>query len=275
MGRFCFPKIIFYDQYQKGDLISKTPFSKVHICNNTSETQNTDELVVKIQKPFINKNNIKNEIKILKLLSESKYTPQLVYDEYHYLHCFLVFKKIPGNTLLEYSKNQSTQGIQPYIKEQCIHQLLEGFKYLQKHRIIHRDIKNDNIMIRVDGEDVLLKIIDFGLSRYQQNLKDFTTNEICGAYPYMCPEMLSNRYYNGNCDTWSLGVLIYFIFTQKYPYKIDLKNIKNHMLFHTPPEQIILNWNPKISKNSRVEALLRKMLLFDSDKRPLISELTY
>lgn len=263
----CCKPSVFYSEYEKGNLITSTPFSKVYLCKGFTNKENN--LVVKIQKPHRNKNNIRNEINILKLLQNSKHITKLIYDEVNFFSSYIVFEKITGETLLEYLK--TPQDIS--IKYDLVKQLLTGFKYLQSYHILHRDIKPDNIMVEINQNKPLIKIIDFGLARFQKNLKDFNSNEICGIYKYMCPEMLSFIFYNGSCDTWSLGVLFYYIFTYKYPYKINAKYLKEYMLFHTDAKEIIKDINLDIITNLDIKQLLSKMFIFDRSVRPLISEL--
>ena len=90
--------------------------------------------------------------------------------------------------------------------------------------------------------DYLLKItiIDFGLSVYQKDIYLLQQNEFSGTYQYVCPEMYRGIFYNASCDTWSLGVLLYYLFYNTYPYKVNSKKAKQCIMFKVLPKCIKL-----------------------------------
>ncbi len=71
--------------------------------------------------------------------------------------------------------------------------------------IIHRDIKPDNILIK----NGIIKISDFGFSRYAifEGQENFTNG--IGTPLYMSPQLLNNSKYTSKCDVWSVGVVLY------------------------------------------------------------------
>lgn len=256
--------INFYSQYSLGEQITKTNFSQVYHCNNKD---GNNKLVAKIQNPITNPNNIKSEIAILRHLSHPKYTCELVYNEYKFWKCFLVFKCIKGPHLGDYLKGD----IDYKEKIKITRDLLSAFTYIQNKGVIHRDIKLDNIMV---DENRMVKIIDFGFSIYHKNIDNFVSNIPTGAYLYMCPEMLSVTFYGAECDTWSLGVLLYYMFKGDYPYKFSKKIANSYAQFHQYPN--ILKQTPDYSHlDDEVVVLLKKMLVCDGYDRPKISDIDY
>ncbi|OHT11767.1 cAMP-dependent protein kinase catalytic subunit beta [Tritrichomonas foetus] len=96
-------------------------------------------------------------------------------------------------------------------------QLSRALFYLHEFkRIVHRDIKLENIMMTSDGQ---AKIIDFGFSKDLtgccplktavdcNNLSKLST--ICGSISYMPPEMIYHYEYSEKVDIWSLGIVLY------------------------------------------------------------------
>lgn len=262
----CFNKNKFSKIYEKNNMIIKTKFSKIYICTDKETKKN---YIVKMQNPLTNKNNIRNEIKILKYINNLDNICKVLHTEINLCSSYIVFNKFDGITLLSYLNNNN-----PNISDKIniIKQLLKGFTFIQNKNIIHRDIKSDNIMINYSN-NIEIKIIDFGLSIYQKYLLNFCHNEPCGIYSHMCPEMLSGIYYNASCDTWSLGVVIYYLLMNDYPYKLNMKNIINYYNFHIDPNKIINTINFNIIKNIELQNLLKKMLIVERNDRQLINQL--
>lgn len=92
-------------------------------------------------------------------------------------------------------------------------QMLHGLQFLHSNRIVHRDIKAENVLYGgPDGKT--LKLADFGLAR----VVGFTQlTSVCGTTSYMAPEMLSNEGYRMPADIWSFGVLCYLTVTGECP----------------------------------------------------------
>ncbi|KAM3131627.1 hypothetical protein pb186bvf_016291 [Paramecium bursaria] len=81
-----------------------------------------------------------------------------------------------------------------------IFQLCSVIYYIQKQNIIHRDIKEDNIMVLGDQ----IKLGDFGLAvKLQKNQK---LNQFCGTPGYMAPEIVLKQNYDQSADIYSLGM---------------------------------------------------------------------
>jgi len=93
-------------------------------------------------------------------------------------------------------------------------QMMCGLEHCHEHRIAHRDVKPENLLITRDGR---LLIADFGLSGV---IKDGELlNESCGSYNYAAPEIILSRPYAGpEVDIWSAGVVLYVMLTGKVPF---------------------------------------------------------
>ena len=73
----------------------------------------------------------------------------------------------------------------------------------QNEKIIHRDVKTENIFIDSDGK---YKLGDFGVSREAQGT---TMGTLTGTEDYMAPEIMQHKEYNNNVDIYSIGIVMY------------------------------------------------------------------
>lgn len=84
-----------------------------------------------------------------------------------------------------------------------IAQIADALNYCHSKKVIHRDIKAENLLIGAKGE---IKIADFGWAVHSP----FSARQtICGTPDYLPPEMICNRPHDHTVDIWSVGVLCY------------------------------------------------------------------
>ena len=103
-----------------------------------------------------------------------------------------------------------------------------GLYYLKIKKIIHKDIKPENIF---QFENGVIKLGDFGLSRKQIMYSQLKTKSNSGTHPYMSPEQHTidevTQTYNitYQTDAWSLGIIIHELIAGKKPFE-DIDDIK-------------------------------------------------
>lgn len=91
-------------------------------------------------------------------------------------------------------------------------QLLEGLDFLHLNRVIHRDMKPQNILILEN--EMKIKITDFGLARIHCNPQTALTSVVVTLW-YRAPELLLGCDYSTAVDLWSIGCIIYELLTLK------------------------------------------------------------
>ncbi|KAI9317999.1 kinase C-like protein, partial [Dichotomocladium elegans] len=95
-------------------------------------------------------------------------------------------------------------------------ELATGIKYLHSKRVVHRDIKPQNILLDDRGH---AHITDFNIATYLSNKRVLTSNS--GTGYYMAPEVYRGGGYNEAVDWWSLGVTLYECVYKKRPFECN------------------------------------------------------
>ncbi|GLU00873.1 hypothetical protein SLE2022_182110 [Rubroshorea leprosula] len=96
-------------------------------------------------------------------------------------------------------------------------QLINAVDYCHSRGVYHRDLKPENLLLDSDG---VLKVSDFGLSAFSQNIReDGLLHTACGTPNYVAPEILTSKGYDGTAsDIWSCGVILYVLMAGYLPF---------------------------------------------------------
>ena len=123
-------------------------------------------------------------------------------------------------------KQNLTETLLAYITKQ----ILDGLNYIHKSKIIHMDIKQQNILI---DEHLNIKITDFSVSFPYENFKEHDKIKLplAGTSLYMSPEVLNKEKIDyedcSKIDTFSLGILLYNAAFEQFPFDLDYSDKKN------------------------------------------------
>lgn len=142
------------------------------------------------------------------------------------------------------------------------HQVAAAVAHLHHLGIVHRDIKDTNILLN-DTDDVCL--IDFGSAAYYRPGRLFTT--LCGTRDCMAPEILRSEPYAGPPqDIWSLGILLYTLIYREMPLRDSSPSYQGNAR-----EQSDVGWNLTFfSVGHGAAGLLAKLLDGNANQRPTI-----
>ena len=143
-------------------------------------------------------------------------------------------------------------------------QLSEGLAHVHAMRVLHRDLKLENVFVAADGE---AKIGDFGIAKVLSETVEMAATCV-GSPCYLSPEIVQGASYSYKSDVWSLGVMLYRIATNKFPF--DAANLAQLALKITagsfPP------LSPKYSPSAH--HLLALLLQIDPRLRGSMREVT-
>lgn len=184
--------------------ISKIGEGKNSIVYSAFSNKTSESLVLKISN---NENALENERLILSDLHHEGIIKLIEYFE-EGSKKILVLES--GRDLVEYINENGT-----FSENEAKYRfkiIFEAIQYLHERKIIHRDIKLENVIIT---EKRNLKLIDFDLC-YNPKRKNLPNG--CGTLPYLAPEIINCRSYDNKIDVWSLGITLYASVLGYFPF---------------------------------------------------------
>ncbi|KAI8577081.1 hypothetical protein K450DRAFT_253565 [Umbelopsis ramanniana AG] len=182
-------------------------------------------------------------------------------------NAYLVLEVCENHTLARMLKQRQRLS-EPETRYYLI-QLLDICRFMHDNKVIHRDIKANNILLdyKMDA-----KLVDFGLAALLVSAEE-RKRTICGTPNYMAPEILYGRNgHNQQVDIWSLGILCYTMLVGTPPFHESshdaiYQKIRNNQIMqaYTFPDNI------KLSDNAK--DVITSLLVNDPEKRPTIKQL--
>ena len=141
---------------------------------------------------------------------------------------YFVMEQVEGKSITKYC-DEYKLSVEERLKLFC--QVCDGVHHAHQKGIIHRDIKPSNILVSLQDDQALPKIIDFGIAKaITQPLTDKTSytkqGQLLGTPEYMSPEQAEMAYQDidTRSDIYSLGVVLYELLTGVTPF--DAKRLR-------------------------------------------------
>ncbi len=144
-------------------------------------------------------------------------------------------------------------------------QVARALNAAQEHQLVHRDIKPANLMLVMEDDELIVKVIDFGLAKAGAASVADAADSIhgfVGTPHFASPEQMQERELDCRSDIYSLGVSMWFMLTGRVPFGGPLAQVMSEQLNARPPFETLTGVPPQ------VVALLRKMLAKDPADRP-------
>jgi serine/threonine protein kinase len=142
---------------------------------------------------------------------------------------YLVMEYTPNGTL----RTRHPKGTRLPL-EQIVHyvkQLAPALDYAHQQRVIHRDVKPENMLLSANDEVVLS---DFGIAVVQQSMDSLKTQNQAGTPVYMAPEQIRGKP-GAASDQYALGVLVYEWLCGEPPFRGSLFEVLSQHLYQPPP----------------------------------------
>ena len=150
--------------------------------------------------------------------------------------------------------NNNPNGLPINIINKIFTQLNEALNIMRKNKYYHRDLKPENILIKYTDENKTnfdIKLTDFGLSSNEIN-SIVQTHSNVGSEKYKAPEV-DYFEYNNKSDLWSLGIILYELYTNKYIFDSNINRVKGRVV--------------KETDNEMINKLIKKLIQVDINKR--------
>ena len=247
----------FHAKYIVKEQLGKGGFGVVYSAERRSDGMEVAvKEVSKDEKVMMGEDNIPLEVALMQQLQDVPGVIKLL-DYYEMNHCyFIVMERFQCKDLFDFISEQGP--LPETLAKDIFKQILETITTVHKRGIVHRDIKDENILI--DPKTFKTKIIDFGSGDY---IEDKVYTRFQGTRVYSPPEWINSRAYRPEGLTvWSLGVLLYDMVCGDVPFESDAQISRAH-----------LTWFPQLKLSEEVKSLISGCLKVDTSERLTLAEI--
>lgn len=209
------------DVYTVGEELGRGAFS---VVKKGIRKADSEKVALKfIEKKFVKKKHIeqlRREIDIMKKVNHTNVLALKAIFE-NDTHLTLVMELVNGGEL--FYKIVDRGSFTEKDARNVVKQVCRGVAYLHSAGIAHRDLKPENLLCDGDGDDMTIKIADFGLSKIFGAGETLETS--CGTPDYVAPEVLTGSSYDNAVDMWSVGVITYILLCGFPPFYATSQNV--------------------------------------------------
>ncbi|XP_043925076.1 serine/threonine-protein kinase 32A-like [Protopterus annectens] len=252
---------VSFDHFQILRAIGKGSFGKVCVVQK-KDTKKMYAMKYMNKQKCVERNEVKNVFKELQIMQslEHPFLVNLWYSFQDEEDMFMVVDLLLGGDLryhIQQNVRFKEETVKLYICEVAL-----ALDYLKSKRIIHRDIKPDNVLLDEQGH---AHITDFNIATVVN--KEMQATSVAGTKPYMAPEIFQPKEertgYSFPVDWWSLGIMAYELLRGQRPYHIRSSTPVNEILdmFSKANIKYLPTWS------SEMVSLLKKLIEKNLDDR--------
>ena len=181
-----------------------------------------EEIALKVISPQL----MQDEVAIARMVHEVRYARRITHENVIRIHDFMRLGGTYAMSMEYFASgplNRKVRRGRPMCEQEGLRyarDILRGVAVAHAVDIVHRDLKPGNILINAAG---LLKIVDFGLAAAMSHGNSRVTKSgyLVGTPSYMAPEQVRGLTIDQRTDIYSLGVIMYEMFTGAVPYSSD------------------------------------------------------
>ncbi len=178
---------------------------------------------------------------------------------------FYAMEFVDGETVDVYIKRKGV--LDPAEALGIVIQVSRALSAADKEKLVHRDLKPSNLMLVHEEEEMVVKVIDFGLAKSTQKGGESSgTLTVGGGFVgtphFASPEQLEEREIDIRSDIYSLGATLYYMLAGRPPYAGSLAQIMSQHLYKAVPLEPLEGFPPCVVE------LIRRMMEKDPAKRP-------
>lgn len=182
---------------------------------------------------------------------------------------YIVMEYVQGKTLAKELENNG-----PLIRSRFLEiftQVSKALRYAHERGILHRDIKPSNIMLVDEGNELRVKILDFGIAKRisdQEKSAGITqTGKLVGTPLYMSPEQFIGKELDARSDIYSLACVMFQALSGHLPF--EAKSVMELMMEKTmQPAKSFAELCPSLKISPILANLISRCLSIDPAKRP-------
>ncbi|CAD8058254.1 unnamed protein product [Paramecium sonneborni] len=251
------------DVYKRIRLLGQGSFGKAYLCECLKDHSLC--VIKQMDMRYLNDQEKKETYREFRIMSELRHPNIINFRE--------VYKTVKGKLciVMDYAEGgdlaQVLKKTEGYIAESRIldwfTQICLAIKHCHDRKIIHRDIKTQNMFL---SKDMRIRLGDFGIARLLNNTRDKAKTMVGTPY-YLAPELIENKPYSFKGDIWSLGVILYEMCAKTPPFtaeslaQLALKIVRGQF-------QAIPNiYSPQL------RTLVNQLLTVNPEKRPTVHQI--
>lgn len=199
-------------EYDESDLLGEGSFAIVYkgIITKNNRVIAVRLLPLNLIKQYGDKIKeiIRGEVGVLKDLSLSE-NPDTIFTTRIY-DCFMTERNVV--MILEYCPEGNLEDVLkkgPLPEKDALpimYQLARGLQFIASEKVVHRDIKPDNVFVKREGSHKIFKLGDFGFA-----VKKQINQEIVGTPVFMSPELFREVKYGSEVDVWAFGLMAHYM----------------------------------------------------------------
>ena len=177
---------------------------------------------------------------------------------------FYAMEFIDGETLDGLIKRQGP--LSPILALTITAQVARALNAASQHGLVHRDIKPANLMLVKEDDEIIAKVIDFGLAKASvaaegEDTATLSMGGFVGTPHFASPEQLEEKEIDSRSDIYSLGVTLWYMLAGQAPFAGSMAQVMSQHLSKPPPFEKLQSLPTPVSD------VLRKMLAKDPDER--------